>query len=170
MYDLNPNYYVNDIVKINSNQIYYSSTSQDKRILYIIKLNFYNEFSKFVIRYYTIRLYELYRKKFLKDFKLIPFGNYLSLASCLCPSSQCSSNNDNHFSYLMIFSYPNSTDINYDLIEHLCDLILCYDRDINKKKNDNKCIVYYKNDKICNKNSKEIEILIINKIRTMQNR
>ena len=62
-YFLNPNFYVNDIVKINSSQIYFSSISQDKKTFYIVKLSFYNEFSKFVIRYYTIRLYELYGKK-----------------------------------------------------------------------------------------------------------
>ena len=118
-YSFNPNLHLNDVIKLGTNQICFSSTSPEKEILYIVIFNFYENFSKFVIRYYTIKLYELYNKKILFDLKLIKYNDYLSLSSSLCSSSDCSSNNDEHYSYLIIFSYPNSTDIHFDLINHL---------------------------------------------------
>ena len=62
-YDFHPNLFLNDIIKIKSNQIYFSSISQNKEILYIVNFHFYNKFDKFVIRYYIIKIYELYGKK-----------------------------------------------------------------------------------------------------------
>ena len=118
-YIFNPNLFLNDIIKLKENYICFSSTSQDKEILYIVVLYFYNNYNKLVIRYYTIQLYNLYNKKFLFEMKLINFQNYLTLTSSLCSNSICSSNNDEHYSYLIIFSYPNSTDIDFDLINHL---------------------------------------------------
>ena len=55
-YDFYPDLNSNDIIKINSTIIYFSSTSKNKEILYIVKFNFYNNFTKFVIRYYIIAL------------------------------------------------------------------------------------------------------------------
>ena len=118
-YIFNPNLLLNDIIKLKNSQYCFSSTSPDKEILYIVILYFYNDYNKLVIRYYTIQLYKLYNKKFLYELKLINFQNYLSLTSSLCSNSQCSSNNDDHYSYLIIFSYPNSTDIDFDLINYL---------------------------------------------------
>ena len=118
-YSFNPNLHLNDVVKFQTNQICFSSSSPNKEILYIVIFNFYNNYSKFVIRYYKIKLYELYNKKILFELKVIQFNDYLSLSSSLCSSSDCDSNTDEHYSYLMIFGYPNSTDFNFDLIEHL---------------------------------------------------
>ena len=118
-YSFNSYLHLNDLIKINENQICFSSTASDKNILYIITFNFYDDYNQFVIRYYTIKLYELYNKIFLFEIKAIKFGNYLSLCCSLCSNSGCSSNNDEHISSLIIFNYPNSTDINFDLIEHL---------------------------------------------------
>ena len=118
-YNFNSNLHLNDVIKLGTNQICFSSTSPEKEILYIVIFNFYENFSKFVIRYYTIKLYELYNKKILFDLKLIKYNDYLSLSTSLCSSSDCSTNDDEHYSYLIIFSYPNSTDIHFDLINHL---------------------------------------------------
>ena len=120
-YIFNQNLHLNDAVKVKEDQIYFSSCSPEKTILYIVLFNFYNEFSKLVIRYYSIKLYELYNKKILFEIKLIQFTKFLSLSSSLCSSSQCENNDDEHYSYLMIFSYPNSTDVNFNLIEHLLE-------------------------------------------------
>ena len=50
------------MIKIKDNQICFSSTNNDKDTLYIVIFNFYNDYEKFVIRYYEIKLYDLYNK------------------------------------------------------------------------------------------------------------
>ena len=62
-----------------------------------------------------------FNKKFLYELILTPFGKYISLSSSFCSDTNCDSNDDKHYSYLIIFSYPNSTDINFDFIQHLID-------------------------------------------------
>ena len=129
-YRLNANYLYNDIIRIKIYQICFSSISQDKDILYIIIFNFFNDYNKLMIRYYTIQLYELYHKKFLLDLKLNRFGDYISLSSSLCSNYNCGSNSEEHYSYLIIFNYPNSTDINFDFIQYLIDSNQNYDNTI----------------------------------------
>jgi len=118
-YDFNANLLFNDLININSNQICFTSASSDKKTLYIIIFYFYNEYTKMVIRYYSIKLYELYHKKILLDLRISEFGNFLSLTSSFCTNNLCESNFNDHYSYLIIFSYPNITDIDVDLIQHL---------------------------------------------------
>ena len=116
-YNFNYNLYLNDIIKIKENQICFSSTSLNKENLYIVIFNFYDSYSKLKIRYYMIKLYELYNKKILFELKLTYFKNLLSISSNLCSYSNYNSND--YYSYLLILGYPNSTDIEFDLIRHL---------------------------------------------------
>jgi hypothetical protein len=118
-FSFNANLLYNDLININLNQICFTTVSPDKEILYIIIFNFYNKYTKMVIRYYSIKLYELYHKKILFDLRMTEFRNYLSLTSSLCSDNICNYNSDNHYSYLIIFSYPNFADIDFDLIQHL---------------------------------------------------
>ena len=118
-FDFNANLLYNDLININSNQICFTSVSKDKRNLYITIFYFYNEYTQMVIRYYSIKLYELYHKKILLDLRTSEFGNFLSLSSSFCSNDLCNSNSDDHYSYLIIFSYPNITDFDIDLIQYL---------------------------------------------------
>ena len=118
-FDFNANVVYNDLININSNQICFTTISPDKKIIYIIIFHFYQEYTKMMIRYYTIKLYELYNKKILLDLRLNLFGNFISLTSSFCSNDLCDSNSNEHYSYLIIFSYPNFTDIDFDLIQHL---------------------------------------------------
>ena len=118
-FSFNANLLYNDLINFNSNQICFSTVSTDKETLYIIIFYFYNEYTKMVIRYYSIKLYELYHKKILFDLRITEFGNYLSLTSSFCSNDLCNSNSNDYYSYLIIFSYPNFTDIDFDLIQHL---------------------------------------------------
>ena len=61
----------------------------------------------------------MYNKKILLDLKVSEFGNFISLTSSFCSNDLCNSNSNDHYSYLIIFSYPNLTDIDFDLIQHL---------------------------------------------------
>jgi len=118
-FDFNANLLYNDLININSNQICFTSVSKDKKNLYITVFYFYDEYNKMVIRYYSIKLYELYHKKILLDLRTSKFGNFLSLSSSFCSNDLCNSNSDDHYSYLIIFSYPNITDLDIDLIQYL---------------------------------------------------
>ena len=72
-----------------------------------------------MIRYYSIKLYELYNKKILFDIRISEFRNFISLTSSFCSNDLCYSNSNDYYSYLIILSYPNFTDIDFDLIQHL---------------------------------------------------
>jgi len=118
-FNFNANVSYNDLININSNQICFTTISIDKTIIYIIIFNFYEEYTKVVIRYYSIKLYELYNKKILFDLRISEFRNFISLTSSFCSNDLCDSNSNDYYSYLIIFSYPNFTDIDFDLIQHL---------------------------------------------------
>ena len=119
IYALNSNLHLNDLIRIKESQISFASLSENKEILYITTFNFYSNYSELIIRYYSFPIYELYHKKFFMELKLAKFSQFLTLASSFCPNQSCSSNSDEHSSYLMIFGYPNSTDINFDYIQFL---------------------------------------------------
>ena len=118
-FNFSANALYNDLINIKENQVCFTTISENKEIIYIIIFNFYNKYTKMMIRYYTIKLYELYHKKVLLDLRITEFGNFLALISSFCPIDLCSTVFSEHYSYLIIFSYPNFTDIDFDLIEHL---------------------------------------------------
>ena len=118
-FTFNANALYNDLINIKSNQICFTTISPDKETLYIIIFNFYNKYTKMVIRYYSIKLYELYHKNILFDLRIIEYGSFLSLTSSLCSNTLCSSDSNDHYSYLIVFGYPNSTDIDFNLTQHL---------------------------------------------------
>ena len=118
-FSFDANLLYNDLINIKTNQICFTTVSKDKGTLYIIIFNFYNKYTKMVIRYYSIKLYELYQKKILFDLRITEFGNFLSLTSSFCSNDKCNYNSDDYYSYLIIFSYPSFADIDFDLIQHL---------------------------------------------------
>ena len=118
-YTFNANLHLNDIIKIKSSQICFTSVDNSKEILYIALFIFYSDYSKMMIRYYKIDLYQIYHKKVFFDLKLTEFGNYLTISSSMCLSTECSSNSNDHYSFLIIFGYPNSADVDFDLIQYL---------------------------------------------------
>ena len=118
-YAFNSHLQLNDLIRIKEHQICLASISENNLILYITIFNFYNDYGELVIRYYSFPIYELYHKKVFFDLKLTEFGQFLTLATSFCNDINCGSNSNEHSSYLMIFGYPNSTDINFDYIEYL---------------------------------------------------
>ena len=104
------NLLLNDFIKLNNNKFVFAATVEDKETLYIILINIFGN-RKVKIRYYSIKIYELYHYKLLFDLRMNNYNNFVALASSFCPQKECSSDNDKHYSSLMIFSYPNNTDI-----------------------------------------------------------
>ena len=114
----NYNVLLNDIVKLNNNKIAFSAPLQERRIVYIIILNIFtiSQVKKVKIRYYLIQLYDLYHLRILSDLRIHKYNNYLAFAISYCPQELCENDDNEHYPGLMIFSYPNSTDItiNFD--------------------------------------------------------
>lgn len=69
------------------------------------------ETEKVIIIYYKIDIYKLYNLKF----------NFISFAFSYCKQESCSNDNDEHYSAFLIFSYPNITEIKFDLKKYLFD-------------------------------------------------
>ena len=119
-YIFNTKLHLNDLIKLSDDIICFSSVSTDKETLYIVTLNIFEDNQKVKIRYYVIRTFGLYQYKFYLDLNLIIYKGCLSLASSFCKNKECSeSNSDTHYSSLIIFSYPNSIDINKNIVEVL---------------------------------------------------
>ena len=108
---------LNDLIKISDNKIVFISASENTEILYIIIFNIFGE-KKIKIRYYSIAIYALYHHKILKDLRINNFNNLIAFALSYCPNKKCDSDDDEHYSALMIFSYTNSTDMAFYLEDY----------------------------------------------------
>ena len=97
-----------DLIKIRDNLICVIGTSKNKEVLIIILINFYNE--EYNIRYYLIDIFKLYNHKFMKEIKSQIYNNNIAIAFSFCYQSSCDSDKtDDHYSSLILFSYPNTT-------------------------------------------------------------
>ena len=118
--ELANNLLLNDLIKIKENTICFASTSLYKDTIYIIILNIFGD-KKIKVRYYAIPSFNLYNYKILFELRIHPYKNYVSFSSSFCQNVVCSSDNDDHYSALMIFSYPNATDYSLDIEQFLLD-------------------------------------------------
>ena len=109
---------LNDIVKISNTKLCFSSSSDSKETLYIALLNIFNK-KQVTVRYYTINIFSNYKFKFMGDMRLHLYNNYVSFAFSFCRNSNCETRADSHYAGFMIFSYPNGTDYNLNVIKHL---------------------------------------------------
>ena len=107
-----------DFSKVRDNLLCVICTNKNKEVLIIILINFYNEM-EYNIRYYLINIFELYNHKFLKEFKSAIYNNHIVFAFSFCPQKICNEDEDEHYSSLIFFSYPNTTDYNLDIINYL---------------------------------------------------
>ena len=113
-YIFNTSLYLNDFIKLSRYVFCMATVSNNKEILYIIRLNLFDT-TKIKIRYYLIRTFELYNYKFNFDIRLNIFKDSLALASSYCKQQICEVY-DTHYSSLILFSYPNSKDVSKDIL------------------------------------------------------
>jgi hypothetical protein len=100
---------INDLIKLTESKIVFSTVTEDKKIVYIILIDIFGD-KKIRLRYYPLKLYESHHLKVLFDLRVHNYNNFITLGLSLCPTDQCIGDNDEHYSTLMIFNYPNSTD------------------------------------------------------------
>jgi len=126
---------MNNIIRINENKICFCTIPSNKETIYIILINFFGN-KQIKIRYYSIQIYPLYHYKILFESTIHNYNNYIAFAASYCPNQKCNDNNDEHYVGLMVFSYPNSTDNEFNLENHLSENnINIKDIEIDLKKN-----------------------------------
>ena len=119
-YTFNNYLLLTDVILLRENLTCLTSTNKDKEVLIIILINFYNlEGYKYNLRYYAFDIFKLKNHKFLKDMLAHIYNNNLALAFSFCPNSPCYLDEHEHYSSLILFSYPNSTDFDFDIISYL---------------------------------------------------
>ena len=111
---------INDIVKLNENQVCFVSTDNSKNNFNIIVYTLYNNDKYINIKYYQINMWENHDQMIFSNIRINLYKQFLCIAYSHCPQSSCSSDsNDEHHSSLIIFSYPNSTESSLDIIPEL---------------------------------------------------
>ena len=111
---------LNDIVKISDNNICFISTSKNKETIYIVTIKLFGE-KKIKLRYYYLPTFKLYNYKILFEQRIETYKNFLAFSSSFCPNEECDSDGNEHYSGLMIFSYPNGTDHTLNIEKYLLE-------------------------------------------------
>ena len=109
---------LNDFIKLNNNKFVFSTTAEDKEKLYIIVINIFGN-KKVKIRYYSINIYELYHFKIFYELRINNYKNFIAFASSFCQQKECSKDDDEHYSSLIIFSYPKNRDKVLNINEYI---------------------------------------------------
>ena len=117
-FDFNPDLNLNDFMIISKEIICFCSVSKKKQTLYIIILNIFENATE--TRYYAVETFGLYNYKFFMDLRTDIYKGNIIMTSSFCEQSNCESLN-NSYTSLIIFNYPNTTDVNKNIIEVLFD-------------------------------------------------
>ena len=105
---------LNDIIKVSDKKIIFAVVSLDKLKLYIIFIYNYNQ-QQIMRRIYELNSFSYNDLYFYNTIRIQIYNNYLAFGS-----NGFSSRSDS-FSSLIIFSYPNSTDINNEITQYLLE-------------------------------------------------
>lgn len=95
-----------NIAKVNDKKLYYVGASSNKKILYIISIiNYIGE--KFMTRIYSINMYNFHGNyNFNREIGIVLYKNMLAMASSFFYGSDQTT-----YSSIIIFGYPNTTDV-----------------------------------------------------------
>ena len=122
---------LNDLIKINENTICFAASYFDKSKINIVIFSFYSNYDFMNVKYYTINIYFENFSKIYGEIKLDVFNGFLLMAYSHC-NYQIFGDIGYfpilYMSSLLFFSYPNSSEINFNII----DYILPNNKDINK--------------------------------------
>ena len=111
---------INDLIKMNDNKVCFGAVNSNKDFLFIVLINIFgNNLAK--IRFYSLPMFSLYKYKVLFDLRIHNYNNFLAVGTSYCPNQQCDDNSYDHYSALIIFSYPNSLDTEFNLENYLFD-------------------------------------------------
>ena len=106
---------MNEITTISDEKVCFTGTTEDHETLVIVVLSIIN-LEKIKIRYYSFPIYQLINYKFLRDMRSFIYNRFIMIGSSVCRQSECNNDHDHpHESSLIIFSYPNSTDVELEI-------------------------------------------------------
>ena len=118
-YTFTNNALMNDLTKISNSKICFTSTDDDHGTLFIIVLDIIN-LEGIKIRYYSFKIYDLLYYKFLQDMKSYLYNQFVVIGASVCRQKDCTDDHNHpHFSSLIFFSYPNSTDEDFEVSKYL---------------------------------------------------
>ena len=116
----NYNYMLNDIIKISDIKICYASPNLNKEELNIVIFTLFGNDENLNITFYIQPIYAQNHYVIYKELRLHSYiGQYITLGASVCKSTNCNENTDEHYASFLIFSYPNSTDVDINLINIL---------------------------------------------------
>ena len=101
-----------DLIKIADKKFCYITISTDAEKLNLFMFNNFID-EKFIIRHYTVKTFEKNNFKFGQELRASLYNDYIALATVGNLGGTSS------YSYIIIFSYPNSTDFRLDITDTL---------------------------------------------------
>ena len=119
----NPDYFQTspgktDLIKLGDRKFCYATTEGEEIFHLLIFNNYVDE--QIIIKHYTINIYENYGFKLMNEVAISLYNDYFVLASdSYFIGGGGGEMQNNISSYLLIFSYPNSTDFNIDITNDL---------------------------------------------------
>ena len=105
---------LSDMIKIADSKICFCSFEENLKKLYVIIIYNYNN-QNIKIRYYYSNIYNLYNYASPNEFEISLYNDLIAFATSL----RYQNNYNYRKSYLIIFSYPNSTDFNVSITDNL---------------------------------------------------
>ena len=113
-YNLNVFVTLSDIAKVSNKKLYYVGTSIDNKILYIISIFNYHE-EKFMTRIYSVNMYNFHNNcNFYKEIGIDLYKYMLVMGSSFLYGSD-----QTLYSSIIIFSYPNTTNVTFEISNYL---------------------------------------------------
>ena len=120
-YDFTNELALNDIIKISNNSFIYASTEKNKERIIISLFTLYNNDKKFFIKYFIINKQKFYQANSIFSSLKLQFYNDSILTLNSDYLLKDISQKDKSFSSLILFNYPNYTDIKIDVINYLLE-------------------------------------------------
>ena len=116
--DFNSNYLLNDLQMARNNDIYFASSSLDREKLYLVKFSLNFTDMKMSIKYYTIKMFELYQYKFYNEIKLTNLENTIILGFNYCNKQKCE---EESLHFTSVAKLNEEININFNILQNLYD-------------------------------------------------
>ena len=115
--DFNRNYLLNDLIIVEENKdIYFASASLDREKLYFVVFSLNATIIKLSIKYYSLKMFELYQHKFYKEIKLAEMNSLILLGYSHCNKQKCE---DDSLHYTSVAKFSEEANSNHDILENL---------------------------------------------------
>ena len=107
------NLHINSIITLNDNKFGIIQINKFKDTISIIIYHLYNNNKEIIARYYTIDISELYNIRVAFDVETVLYNSFFVSAFSFFKEDK------SYYTYIIMFSYPNATDYEINLINHL---------------------------------------------------